>query len=220
MIDNQIAALPALDCFLEMNKRPEYGKLYREEAGKQRVVKKPVKIEKQFSPIESGRREVLILGKAGQRIVTAGELLCLAGILAGLSASQKNDYPITVLRGHSVSELTLSDGEIGYTGIGQPNVVIALAQEGVAKRKKMLQNLPDDALVIKVMGVELPSIKNEIIEVDFKAQKIKSADWALAALAVLAGKNRVITTEMLKAALATRFKGQALEDALALVGRV
>jgi pyruvate/2-oxoacid:ferredoxin oxidoreductase beta subunit len=220
MIDNQIAALPALAHFAEMNKRPEYGKLYREETVKQRVLMKPVKIEKKFSPIESGRQEVLILGQAGQRIVTAGELLCLAGISAGLSASQKNDYPITVLRGHSVSELILSDGEIGYTGIRQPHVVIALAQAGVARRKKMLQNLPDDVLVIKVMGVELPSIKNEIIEVDFKVQKIKSGDWALAALSVLAGKKRVINTEMLKAAISARFKGQALKAALALVDRV
>jgi pyruvate/2-oxoacid:ferredoxin oxidoreductase beta subunit len=217
MIDDEMATMPALDHFPEMNKRPEYGKLYREEAGKQRAVKKPVKIEKRYSPIESGRREVLILGKAGQRIVTAGELLCLAGISAGLSASQKNDYPITVLRGHSVSELILSDGEIGYTGIRHPHVVIALSQEGVARRMKMLQNLPDDTLVIKVMGVELPSIKNEIIEVDFKARKIKSGDWALASLSVLAGKNRVISTEMLKAALAARFKGKVLEDALALL---
>ena len=70
---HQQLTLPALDHFLEMNQRPEYGKQYREEAGKQRMVKKPVKFEKQFSPIESGRREVLILGQAGQRIVTAGE---------------------------------------------------------------------------------------------------------------------------------------------------
>jgi len=220
MIDNQIAALPALDHFPKMNKRPEYGKLYREEAGKQRVVNKPMKIEKQFSPIESGRKEILILGKAGQRIMTAGELFCLAGIKAGLSASQKNDYPITVLRGFSVSELILSDGAIGYTGIRQPHVVIALAQEGVARRKKMLQNLPDDALVIKVKEVDLPFTKNEIIEVDFKAQKIKSDDWALASLSVLAGTNQGINREMLKAALTVRFKGKVLKDALALVDRV
>lgn len=220
MIEDQITALPALDHFEKMNARPEYGKLYRKEAAKQRVVKGPMKIDKQFSPIHSGRQEVLILGQAGQRIVTAGELLCLAGISAGLNASQKNDYPITVLRGHSVSELILSDGEIGYTGIGRPNVVIVLAEEGVARRKKMLENLRDDALVIRVQGVELPSMKNEIIEVDFKKQKIKSGDWALAALSVLAGANRVITREMLKAALKVHFKGKVLKDALSLVDRV
>ena len=220
IIDNQIAALPDLGSFRDVNKRPEYGKLYREEAGKQRIVEKPVKIEKQFSPIESGRREVVILGKAGQRILTSGELLCLAGISAGLSASQKNDYPITVLRGHSVSELILSDGEIGYTGISQPDVIIALAQEGVAKRTQMLQNLSDDVLVIKARGVELPSIKNKMIEIDFKAKKIKSADWALASLSVLAGQNRMITMDMLKLALASRFKGQTLQDALSVIDRV
>jgi len=220
MIDNQIAALPVLDHFAGMNKRPEYGKLYREEARKQKVVKKPVKIEKKFSPIESGRREVIILGQAGKRIMTAGKLLCLAGISAGLNASQKNDYPITVLRGHSVSEMILSDGEIVYTGIKQPHVVIALAQEGVDKRKKMLQNLTNDALVIKVKGVELPSMNHEIIELDLKAKKIKSVDWALAALSVMAGKKRVITTEMLKEALRVRYKGQMLDEALALIGRV
>jgi 2-oxoglutarate ferredoxin oxidoreductase subunit beta len=220
IIDNQIAALPDLGSFREINKRPEYGKRYREEAGKQTIVEKPVKIEKQFSPIESGRREVIILGKAGQRIVTSGELLCLAGISAGMSASQKNDYPITVLRGHSVSELILSDGEIGYTGIRQPDVVIALAQEGVAKRMRMLQNLSDDVLVIKARGVELPSITNKMIEVDFEAKKIRSDDWALASLSVLAGQNRLITMDMLKAAVASRFDGQTLQDALSLIDRV
>ena len=217
MIEDQIVALPALDDFLDMNKRPEYGKLYREEAGKQRVVKTPVKVEKKFSPIESGRREILILGQAGQRIVTAGELLCLAGISAGLNASQKNDYPITVLRGHSVSELILSDGEIGYTGIKEPHVVIALAQEGVDRRKKMVENLPVDALLIKVKGLKLPSVKCENTEVDFKKKRIKSGDWALAALSVLAGKKRVINRNMLKAALSIRFKGEVLKDSLSVV---
>ena len=101
----------------------------------------------------------MILGKAGQRIVTSGGLLCLAGTSVGMSAFQTNDCPITVLRGRSVSEPILSDGEIGYTGISQPAVVIALAQEGVIKRKKTLQNLSDDVLVIKARGVEFPSVE-------------------------------------------------------------
>lgn len=44
-----------------------------------------------------------MLGGAGQRILTAGEILCLAGASAGLHAAQKNDYPITVMRGHSMN---------------------------------------------------------------------------------------------------------------------
>ena len=113
MIDDELSTLPSIDHFAEMNRRPEYGKHYRQEAACRKRVESPLKIERQFQPLESGRREVVFLGSAGKRIVTAGELLCLAGITAGLKATQKNDYPITVLRGHSVSEIILSQDDIG-----------------------------------------------------------------------------------------------------------
>ena len=69
------------------------------------------------------------------------ELLCLAGASAGCHASQKSDYPITVMKGYSVSEVILSDSKIDYTGIEKPSVVIALAPEGVNRRRKMLTTL-------------------------------------------------------------------------------
>ena len=56
--------------------------------------------------------------------------------------------------------------------------------------------------------------------IDLRKQKIKSQDWALACLAVLAKRNRVITMDMLTAALAARFKGDALSTSLELVQRV
>jgi 2-oxoglutarate ferredoxin oxidoreductase subunit beta len=87
------------------------------------------------------RQEVLILGSAGQRIVTAGEIFCLAGMTAGWQATLKNDYPITVLRGHSVSEMVLSPQPVAIPASSSPNVVVALADEGVARRKKMLARL-------------------------------------------------------------------------------
>jgi Pyruvate/2-oxoacid:ferredoxin oxidoreductase gamma subunit len=160
---------------------------------------------------------VVVLGSAGQRIITAGELLCLAGASAGCHAAQKSDYPITVMRGHSVSDIILSDTQIEYTGIENPSVVIALAPEGVNRRKKMLANLSPGDLVIKAAGIELPSCAASIIEVDFKAEKIKSQDWALAALAVLAAQNNVLTMDMLKAALKMRFRKAEYETAIAMV---
>jgi Pyruvate/2-oxoacid:ferredoxin oxidoreductase gamma subunit len=163
---------------------------------------------------------VVILGSAGQRIVTAGELLCLAGISAGMHASQKNDYPITVLRGHSVCELILSKRAIGYTGISSPGVVIALAKEGVARRKAMFADLSPEAVVVKADGIELPQSAAKVIEVDFKTDKIKSPDWALASLARLAEQNIVLDPDMLDAALRYRFRGKVLDQALALVRRI
>jgi Pyruvate/2-oxoacid:ferredoxin oxidoreductase gamma subunit len=203
-----------------MNERMEYGRAYREAAAAEKAPPAPIRIEPAFTSPGKGRQEVVLLGSAGQRIVTAGELLCLAGATAGCRATQKNDYPITVMRGHSVSEVILSETEIEYTGIESPSVVVALAPEGVARRGQMLASLSPESLVIKAGGVELPPCRAKVIAVDFKAKKIKSPDWALASLAVLAHENRVLTLEMLKGALGLRFKKAVLEAALDVVGRV
>jgi pyruvate/2-oxoacid:ferredoxin oxidoreductase beta subunit/Pyruvate/2-oxoacid:ferredoxin oxidoreductase gamma subunit len=218
-IEADMALLPDLGDYRARNAREEYGRAYRKEAAKLPPVSAPARIEATCKPPQTGRNEVTVLGSAGQRIITAGELLCLAGAAAGCHAAQKSDYPITVMRGHSVTEIILSDEEIEYTGIENPSVVIALAPEGVARRKKMLAGLSPDALVIKASGVELPPCSATIVDVDFKAEKIKSQDWALVSLAVLAKRNQVLTMEMLKAALQLRFRKAEYEAAVAMVDK-
>lgn len=219
-IEENLARLPDLPDFKVQNARMEYGQAYRQEAAGQKVPSDPVPIAVTCSPPQSGRREVILLGSAGQRIITAGELLCLAGASADCHATQKNDYPITVMRGHSVSEIILSDEEIEYTGIENPAIVIALAPEGVNRRKKMLAELPSDTLILKAGGIELPPCQAAVTEIDFRARKIKSPDWALAALAVLARQNKILTMDMLKAALKLRFKKAVFETALAVLEMV
>ncbi|HHE73566.1 MAG TPA: 2-oxoglutarate synthase [Desulfobacteraceae bacterium] len=219
-IKANLAQLPELTDFTSKNARMEYGKAYRREAARQKVPSDPVPIAVTCAAPQSGRREVIILGGAGQRIITAGELVCLAGASAGCHATQKNDYPITVMRGHSVSEIILSDEEIEYTGIENPAVVIALAPEGVKRRMKMLEHLSPEALVIKAAGIELSPCQAAVTEIDFRARKIKSPDWALAALAVLAQQKKILTMDMLKAALNLRFKKAIYETALAVIEKV
>ena len=215
-----LETLPPVDHYNTVNARTEYGRRYREEASRLDSLDQPVAIAAQFPPPFEGRREMAILGSAGQRIVTAGELLCLAGTIAGLHGTQKNDYPITVLRGHSVSEIILNKDPIGYTGSEQPAIVAALAPEGVARRKSQLAQLSAEALVIKAQGIELPSTQAQVKEIDFKQYKIKSPDWALAALALMAKSERIISLAMLRAAIGIRFKGKVQEASLALVERV
>jgi pyruvate/2-oxoacid:ferredoxin oxidoreductase beta subunit/Pyruvate/2-oxoacid:ferredoxin oxidoreductase gamma subunit len=219
-IEASLAEMPPVTGFAEANARREYGEHYRELAAGQKRQTEPAGMTKTCDPPFSGRREILILGKAGQRIVTAAEIMGLSGIAGGLHASQKSDYPITVLRGHSVSELILSDDTIDYTGISNPDVVIALADEGVARRKKQLENLRGNPLLIKEKSIAVPECAARIVEVDFKAQKIKPQDWALASLSLLARRGGIITGEMLAAGLAARFKGDVLASATELVDRV
>jgi Pyruvate/2-oxoacid:ferredoxin oxidoreductase gamma subunit len=219
-IDEALASLPPAEGLVRENMRKEYGQSYRDTASSQMASPEPLKIGKSFAPPEPGRREVVILGSAGQRVVTAGEILCLAGLTAGLKATQKNEYDITVLRGASNAEVILSSEEIGFTGIERPSVIAALGQDGVGRRRGLFESVDRDTLVLQADGVEVPVTNATVRRVDFKGQGIKSQDWALASVSLLAKLNRVISPEMLKSALETRFKGQSLSSSLELMDRV
>lgn len=219
-IDEALANLDPIQGGVAENARQEYGRHYRELIGSLRPAPKMPRIEAQFKPLGFQRQEVILLGSAGQRIITAGEILCLAGLTAGLNTTQKNEYNITVLRGPSISELILSPEEIDYTGIETPNVIIALDQEGVDRRRDVFGELDDRALILLATGVEVPPCKAHIHHMDLKSQKVRKPDWALAALGVLAKIGQIISPEMLAAALAIRFKNKILKSSLELLRKV
>ena len=220
MIDDALAKLPPLEGIVAENIRPEYGKQYRKTAAIQKTAARPAVIKAQYKAPQVGRQEVILLGSAGQRVITAGEILCIAGLTAGLKTTQKNEYNITVLRGPSISELILSPEEIDYTGIEMPSVVVALDQEGVDRRRGQFKHLAKDAIVIQINGVTLPASKADIHQVDLKNLGIKRTDWALASLGVLAKLNRIMSAEMLKAALKLKFRGKNYQAALEIVSRL
>jgi Pyruvate/2-oxoacid:ferredoxin oxidoreductase gamma subunit len=136
-----------------------------------------------------------------------------AAILAGLNVSQKNDYHITVMRGPSVTEVIVSPQAITYTGVGKPDVIIALSQEGVRKRWGLFERIEKKGRIILASGVEIPTTDAEVEEVDFKVGGIKKKERALAALALLAKSGDPITLEMLRKALEQTFQGKRFEEA-------
>jgi pyruvate/2-oxoacid:ferredoxin oxidoreductase beta subunit/Pyruvate/2-oxoacid:ferredoxin oxidoreductase gamma subunit len=214
-IDEMIDAQPKEKGLVKENLRPEYGDRYQALAKEKASFPKPLIIETSYDLPDPKRQEVVILGSAGMRIVTAGDIVCYAGICAGLNATIKNDYNITVLRGQSVSEILLSPDKIGYTGLESPAVVLALSDEGVARRQKIFANLSLDTLVLKEKSVAIPKTQACVEEVDFKALKVKRPDWALASLGILAKKNLILNQGMLEKALKARFNktvfGMAME---------
>jgi Pyruvate/2-oxoacid:ferredoxin oxidoreductase gamma subunit len=218
-IESALDDLEPIEGLVEKNQRDEYGRRYRKIRLKADPPGPPPEVEPICESPDPGRHEIVILGSAGQRVLTAGEIVCYAGLFAGLNTTQKNDYPITVLRGYSISELILSPQEILYTGITKPSVVLALGQEGVDRRRDLFPALGEGALVIHAAGIDLPASTARVRSVDFRKQKIKSEDRALASLAILAKLKRTMTIDMLTAALAARFTGDALSASLELVQR-
>jgi 2-oxoglutarate ferredoxin oxidoreductase subunit beta len=200
------------------NEREEYVAHYRRlAAAKEPLGEIPRVAVVGDAPLVDQRCEVLILGAAGQYINTAGEILCLAGMSGGLHVTQKNDYPITVLRGHSVCEVVLDRNPVGYTGISKPSVILCLAPEGIAKRKDIFRLLGPETLVIKGSELALPETKAEVIDIDFAGLKIKPSQRVLAALAVLTGVGTLLTKEMLLAGINHRYHGKMAEQAMEVV---
>jgi len=78
-----------------------------------------------------GPLTVVIAGSAGERVQTAAALLCQAAVLSGLHCVQKNDYPVTVGTGFSLSEVKLAPEPILYTGIDSPDAVIITSADGL-----------------------------------------------------------------------------------------
>ncbi|MDZ7667275.1 MAG: thiamine pyrophosphate-dependent enzyme [Desulfotignum sp.] len=220
VIDQMIEQRPSPGGVIEKNQRPEYGERYRQLAKEKGRFPEPFEVTKQFDMPDARRHEVVILGSAGMRIVTAGDMVCFAGISGGLNVSIKNDYNITVLRGQSVSEILLSPEKIGYTGIESPTVVLALSDEGVARRQKIFAALSPDTYVLKEASVAIPDTPAQVEEIDFKALKIKKTDWALASLAVLAKHEIVLNKDMLVFALKSRFNEKLFNLSMETVDKI
>jgi pyruvate/2-oxoacid:ferredoxin oxidoreductase beta subunit len=201
------------------NEREEYGAHYRRLGAAARPASAIPRVTVVGEAPVEGRSEVLLLGSAGQYVNTIGEILCLAGMSGGLHVTQKNDYPITVLRGHSIAEVVLDRLPIGYTGIEKPGVVVCVAAEGVARRRAIFATLGEDAVVVKERHLTIPEMPARVFDIDFSVLGIKPSEWALAALAILAGEGILLTAEMLAAGLAHRYQGKMLDEAMAVVAK-
>ncbi|MBE0585601.1 MAG: 2-oxoglutarate synthase, partial [Desulfofustis sp.] len=86
-IEADLHELPPADGIVTANQRPEYGAHYRQLAATAPASTPPARIEARQHLALAGRCQTLLLGAAGQRINTAGEVLCLAAMSGGLHVS-------------------------------------------------------------------------------------------------------------------------------------
>jgi Pyruvate/2-oxoacid:ferredoxin oxidoreductase gamma subunit len=92
---------------------------------------------------------IVIAGSAGGKVRSSARLLGQAATLCGLWAAQRDEYPVTVSTGHSVSDVVLSPQEVFYAGIHRPDVLIVLSESGYKKTTHYLSRLtPDDWLLV------------------------------------------------------------------------
>ncbi|MBW1980453.1 MAG: 2-oxoacid:acceptor oxidoreductase family protein [Deltaproteobacteria bacterium] len=211
--------LPPFTGAVAANQRPEYGGRYQQQMRAKRRREPWPEYQSDFAPLLQARREIVLLGSAGGRVISAGLLLARAAISSGMHVTQKNDYNVTVMRGPSVSELILSPEPIDFTGVEQPDIVVALSPEGVARGRPFFARLDSEGQVLLAKGVDIPATAAEVQQLDFKSAGIRRKEAALAALSFLARQRKVISLEMLEDAINRTFKGAKLARAMEIVAR-
>ncbi len=132
-----------------------------------------------------GRTEVVIAASAGNYVRFAGTALAQAVIDAGGCAVQKDDYPITVRTGYSVTELILDRGRIEYIGSDSPDLVAVASADGLKRISGILAALKPGALVIA--DEDLPEFRTAAAVRRMPIGKIaKTVDRSLVAMASVA----------------------------------
>ena len=194
---------------IQQSQRKEYSRAYREsvvqEEGKAAMRAHP--IEQRYQSVLKKRMGIVIAGAAGKKINSAAAFFCRGAVLSGLWATQRNDYPVTVKSGHSVAEVILSPKEIGYTGIGKPEILVLLFKEGVASVRDQLEGMMEEDVVYSSSDLLPIKTRANVIPMDFNRNeqwKMKKEYWAIIALAKVLHDTGIYPLEAFKEAVSAR----------------
>src|SRR5659263_227709 len=75
------------------------------------------------------RTEVALVGIGGQGVILIGKILGEAAIIEGKNSVQTTEYTDAARGGFSKSEVVISENEIAYPEVLEPDVVLALSKE-------------------------------------------------------------------------------------------
>jgi Pyruvate/2-oxoacid:ferredoxin oxidoreductase gamma subunit len=131
----------------------------------------------------SGRRAICVAGSAGQRIQSAAGVIGELAVAGGRFAAQQNDFPISVRRGHSISNLLVSDRPIRYAGTDDPDLIVILSDEGAA-RLGDLSAAPEQCRILVDRAVTLPRTRAAVRQISL-TNAGRDVGKASAALALL-----------------------------------
>ena len=112
---------------------------------------------------------LVVAGSAGGKVRSAARLVAMGGLRSGLWAAQRDDYPVTVKAGHSVTELWLAPDEMPLTAVARPDVFAVISDDGYAKAGPYLAAMTDRDLVLTIPEFAGLSTAARVVVVDPKA---------------------------------------------------
>ena len=179
--------------------RPEYAREYRRVYRVERGAKNKERgVEARFTSSLDRKVSLVVAGSAGGKVRSSARLLGQAATLCGLWAAQRDEYPVTVSTGHSVSDIVLSPREVRYAGIHRPDVLVVLSESGCKKITHYLPRLtPEDWLFVVPEFAELETKARKLVVNPARAGRKNTALAVMAAAMHITG---YVPVEALQAA--------------------
>ncbi|MBM4353026.1 MAG: hypothetical protein FJ109_04405 [Deltaproteobacteria bacterium] len=148
------------------------------------------------------RQSVLIAGRAGQKVRSTAMILGRAGVLSDLYVTQRDDYPVTVMTGHSTAEMVFQPDPVNELTVDAPDIVLITSEEGRDVIRERLRGLPPTSVVYaleELLPLDTPARVEPIAADAVNIQK-KKTQIVLACVAWMAAKTQVVSLEALRRA--------------------
>ncbi len=184
-IDQTMDDLKLESGVLYRRERAEFATEYRIQAQAHKGGLQAQVVQPASAPTLDRRFHFVVAGSAGGRVRSAARLVATAAMQAGWWSAQRDDYPITVKTGPSVSEVIVSPEEVNYSGVDRPDLLVIVSEEGLAKSALFLANMSGEDTVFLAAGLARPVSAARILTVDMAAsdKPIPKASRALAMVA-------------------------------------
>lgn len=196
------------------DRRPEYSARYRESYEAVRGSRpRRSTIEVIFTNRVERQTGVIIAGSAGQKVKSACTLFGQAAIASGLYSTQKDDYPITVMTGHSLGEVIVSPEPIDYTGIERPDHLVVFSEDGLKKVRGGFARLAPETTVHAEETLELPATAARVLRYPFvaAARKVSRLSIGIVALGALLEESKLFPAAALEQQIRTFQKAKIAE---------
>lgn len=174
------------------------------------------------------QKEIIFSGVGGQGLILSGSLLGEAATIhEGKNATLTSTYGVETRGTFAKSDLIISDEEIYFPEVINPDIILAMAQVAYDKYATDINKntilIYDDSLVKSTDQCKGQQFGYSITEIARELGNVKSAN--IIALGIILGKTGVLTKESVIEALKKQFTGKekvidlnvkALEKGIAL----
>jgi 2-oxoglutarate ferredoxin oxidoreductase subunit gamma len=155
--------------------------------------------------------QVVLGGEGGQGLVVAGVILGAAAVNDGLNAAQTASYGIASRGGFSKAEVVISEDEIEFPSVEEPDAVVAFSREALekyyGKTREDCYLIYDSSLVdgeysgTRVLGVPMTEKIRQV-----KKESGQTLALNIVGLGALLGKTGMVTVESMEEAIKEQFK--------------